>query len=85
MKKDKFNSYSLFYVHVGGIRHCRIPLSPQIKEVLEVAYVSRIMSKNFRKEGQPEKERIAHVTGMDLDKVSFIMTLCGHACFLNSI
>ena len=37
--------------------------------VLQVAYVSRIMSKNFRKEGQPEKERIANITGMDIDKV----------------
>lgn len=35
-----------------------------------MAYVSRIMSKNFRKEGQPEKERIAHITGLELDKVS---------------
>ena len=35
-----------------------------------MAYVSRIMSKNFRKEGQPEKERIAHITGMELSKVS---------------
>ena len=26
------------------------------------------MSKNFRKEGQPEKERIAKITGMDIDK-----------------
>jgi hypothetical protein len=40
-----------------------------MKEVLEVAYVSRIMSKNFRKEGQPEKERIARITGMELEKV----------------
>ena len=51
------------------MRHCRVPLTPELKEVLEVAYVSRIMSKNFRKEGQPEKERIARITGMDLDKV----------------
>ena len=29
------------------------------------------MSKNFRKEGQPEKERIAKITGMDIDKASF--------------
>lgn len=36
--------------------------------ILQVAYVSGIMSKNFRKEGQPEKERIAKVTGMDIDK-----------------
>ena len=28
------------------------------------------MSKNFRKEGQPEKERIARITGMDIDKVN---------------
>ena len=28
------------------------------------------MSKNFRKEGQPEKERIAKITGMDIDKAS---------------
>ena len=34
-----------------------------------MAYVSRIMSKNFRKEGQPEKERIAQLTGLELDKV----------------
>ena len=34
-----------------------------------MAYVSRIMSKNFRKEGQPEKERIARITGISLDKV----------------
>lgn len=27
------------------------------------------MSKNFRKEGQPEKERIAQLTGLELDKV----------------
>ena len=52
------------------MRHSRVPLTPELKEVLEVAYVSRIMSKNFRKEGQPEKERIARITGMDLDKVS---------------
>ena len=47
----------------------RTPLSPELREVLEVAYVSKIMSKNFRKEGQPEKERIANITGMDLEKV----------------
>ena len=51
------------------MRHSRVPLTPELKEVLEVAYVSRIVSKNFRKEGQPEKERIARITGMDLDKV----------------
>ena len=51
------------------MRHSRVPLTPELKEALEVAYVSRIMSKNFRKEGQPEKERIARITGMDLDKV----------------
>lgn len=68
--------HKFYFSHsVGGIRHCRIPLSPQIKEVLEVAYVSRIMSKNFRKEGQPEKERIAHITGMDLDKVMMAYTV----------
>jgi hypothetical protein len=39
---------------------------------LQVAYVSRVMSKNFRKEGQPEKERLAKITGMDIDKVSYI-------------
>lgn len=38
--------------------------------MLEVAYVSRVMSKNFRKEGQPEKERIAEITGIELEKVS---------------
>ena len=47
----------------------RVPLAPELREVLEVAYVSKIMSKNFRKEGQPEKERIAKITGMELDKV----------------
>lgn len=45
--------------HVISV-HCSAP---------QVAYVSRIMSKNFRKEGQPEKERIARITGMDIDKV----------------
>ena len=40
---------------------------------LQVAYVSRVMSKNFRKEGQPEKERLAKITGMDIDKVSYIV------------
>ena len=49
--------------------YCRVPLTPELREVLEVAYVSKIMSKNFRKEGQPEKERIARITGMDIDKV----------------
>ena len=38
--------------------------------MFQVAYVSRIMSKTFRKEGQPEKERIAKITGMDIDKVT---------------
>lgn len=52
----------------------RVPLTPEIKEVLEVAYVSRIMSKNFRKEGQPEKERIARITGMEFDKVHVVAT-----------
>ena len=47
----------------------RVPLTPELREVLEVAYVSKIMSKNFRKEGQPEKERIARITGMDIEKV----------------
>ena len=28
------------------------------------------MSKTFRKEGQPEKERIAKIIGMDIDKIS---------------
>lgn len=28
------------------------------------------MSKNFRREGQPEKERISQATGIELDKVS---------------
>lgn len=50
--------------------HHRVPLSPDIKEVLEVAYTSKIMSKNFRKEGQPEKERLAQITGIELDKVN---------------
>ena len=58
-----------WHYHLGGMRHSRVPLTPELKEALEVAYVSRIMSKNFRKEGQPEKERIARITGMDLDKV----------------
>ena len=49
--------------------YCRVPLTPELREVLEVAYVSKIMSKNFRREGQPEKERIARITGMDVDKV----------------
>ena len=53
---------------------CRVPLTPEIKEVLEVAYVSRIMSKNFRREGQPEKERIAQTIGMDLEKVWLLAT-----------
>lgn len=53
------------------IVNCRVPLTPELREVLEVAYVSKIMSKNFRKEGQPEKERIARITGMDIDKVCF--------------
>ena len=44
-------------------------MTPEIREVLEVAYVSRIMAKTFRKEGQPEKERIAKVTGLPLEKV----------------
>ena len=39
---------------------------------LQVAYVSQIMSKTFRKEGQPEKERIAKITGMDIDKAGDI-------------
>ena len=47
-----------------------MPLTPALKEVLEVAYVSRIMSKNFRKEGQPEKERISRVTGLEIEKVT---------------
>lgn len=38
--------------------------------MLEVAYASKIMSKNFRREGQPEKERISQATGIELDKVS---------------
>lgn len=75
-------NYLLFfgcYLTTGGIRHCRVPITPDIKEVLEVAYVSRIMSKNFRKEGQPEKERIARITGMDMDKVSFMVVMATHA------
>ena len=31
------------------------------------------MSKNFRKEGQPEKERLTKVIGMDMDKVITIL------------
>ena len=70
------------YVHVDAVAFmitnlschqctddCRVPLTPELREVLEVAYVSKIMSKNFRKEGQPEKERIAKITGMELEKV----------------
>lgn len=37
--------------------------------MLEVAYVSRILAKSFRKEGQPEKERIARITGLSPEKV----------------
>ena len=59
----------------------RVPLSPELKEVLEVAYVSRIMSKNFRKEGQPEKERIARITGMEFDKVAWFTCTVMHCCF----
>lgn len=58
----------------------RVPLSMDVKEVLEVAYVSRIMSKNFRKEGQPEKERIAGVTGMELEKVCTTLFLTESLC-----
>ena len=58
--KKKKSNHLLFF---------RVPLTPEMREVLEVAYVSKIMSKNFRKEGQPEKERIARITGMDIDKV----------------
>lgn len=47
-----------------------MPITPEIREALEVAYISRIMSKNFRKEGQPEKERLSQVTGMEIDKAS---------------
>jgi hypothetical protein len=28
------------------------------------------MSKNFRREGQPEKERIAQLTGLEIEKVN---------------
>lgn len=58
-----------WHYHLGGVRHCRVPITPEIREALEVAYISRIMSKNFRKEGQPEKERLAQVTGMEIDKI----------------
>ena len=61
-----------WHYHLGGMRHCRVPLSADLKEVLEVAYISKIMAKNFRKEGQPEKERIARITGMSLDKVGVV-------------
>ena len=27
------------------------------------------MSKNYRKEGQPEKERISRITGLEMEKV----------------
>lgn len=70
-------SHDQRYIHcLGGVRHCRVPLSAEIKEALEVAYVSRIMSKNFRKEGQPEKERIAQLTGLELDKVYVRDVVC---------
>ena len=64
-------STAIVRYRVVSIRCCyyRVPLTPELREVLEVAYVSKIMSKNFRKEGQPEKERIARITGMDVDKV----------------
>ena len=65
---SKTSHYPIFY-------HLRVPLSVDVKEVLEVAYVSKIMSKNFRREGQPEKERIAQITGIELEKVSFILFL----------
>lgn len=67
--KGKGKEKQPWHYHLGGVRHSRVPLSPDIKEALEVAYISRIMSKNFRKEGQPEKERIARITGLELDKV----------------
>ena len=43
------------------------------------------MSKNFRKEGQPEKERIAKITGMDIDKAGLqkacmYMYICTCTC-----
>ncbi|KAL5457077.1 hypothetical protein EMCRGX_G034314 [Ephydatia muelleri] len=50
-----------WHYHLGGVRHCRVPITPEIREALEVAYISRIMSKNFRKEGQPEKERLSQI------------------------
>ncbi|XP_064382174.1 uncharacterized protein LOC135331066 isoform X2 [Halichondria panicea] len=58
-----------WHYHLGGVRHARTPLTPEIREVLEVAYVSKIMAKNFRKEGQPEKERIARITGLSMYKI----------------
>ena len=64
-----FVEYMFIYTQVIVIVY-RVPLSPELREMLEVAYVSKIMSKNFRKEGQPEKERIAKITGMDIDKVN---------------
>lgn len=45
-----------------------------------MAYVSKIMSKNFRKEGQPEKERIARITGMDIDKVPVKLASSNTTC-----
>ena len=63
----------------------RVPLSLDVKEVLEVAYVSKVMSKNFRKEGQPEKERIAHITGVDIEKVSDIIHTSIHSPFKSSL
>lgn len=68
-KEDTPRAKQLWHYHLGGVRHCRVPLTAELKEALEVAYVSRIMSKNFRKEGQPEKDRIARITGMRVEKV----------------
>jgi hypothetical protein len=68
-KQSKGSTKQPWHYHLGGVRHCRVPLSAEIKEALEVAYVSRIMSKNFRREGQPEKERIAQLTGLEIEKV----------------
>ena len=41
------------------------------------------MSKNFRKEGQPEKERIAKITGMDIDKVYFHIKHILYNCLIS--
>ena len=36
------------------------------------------LSKNFRKEGQPEKERVAQITGLEVEKVRQIIQSTSH-------